>query len=187
MWKFVVMMLLAFAVGSSALVSCGDDDDDNDTDTTIGGDADADADADTDTTITYDGTLTGEFISAGVSVQVLEGTESSVGGQIMWQAADGNVDNIEVVEFRVYLDGQVDPLFTTPPGGIIIETTFDKTVNLGAPKYIDYVHLSPSRNGFENHCDEHIRIEADATYGTSGTLTFEWDMPITQINCIEPV
>jgi hypothetical protein len=187
MQKLIAISLLAIALGSTWVISCGDDDDDDNTDTAGDADADSDGDADTDTTITYNGTLTGQFISAGVSVQVMEGTDSSVGGQIMWQAVDGNVDNIVVQEFRVYLDGEITPLFSTPPGGIDTMTTFDNTVTQGVPKYIDYEHQSPSRNGFENHCNEHVRIEADATYGASGTLTIEWDVVTSQISCIEPV
>jgi hypothetical protein len=174
---------------------CSDDDDsgaDAGTDVDADGDVDGDADTDTDSDgdVDYNGTLFGAIWSYGIDVKTLNATDLSIGATVRWWVEDGPVNNVKVNEMRIYFpdDTDSDPFWTSPePEDIIIpDVEFDGVVEVGPETHISYVYNSQSREGFDEHCDEDIEIEIDATYGDDNTpVDLAYEGSLAKVNCIE--
>jgi hypothetical protein len=109
-----------------------------------------------------------------------------VGASINWIASGGHVNNVTITEIRVYL-AEGDELFATylTEDLMITGAEFDGIVMDGTQVYVSYVYESPTQEGYQDHCNELIEFEIDATYNQGAvleTLTYGGDSD--WVNCV---
>jgi hypothetical protein len=166
-----LLVLALAALLTAGLSGCGDDDDDDGTGTDADTDADSDSDSDTDsdTDVTYDGVLNGQIMGAGVQVWVQFSTDLEITWSIRYWATDGNVNNIEVTEVRVWMEDEV--FFTIPQSSVLLNgMEFNGIVEKNTEKTISYKYTSTQQQGFHEHCTEVIEFEIDVSYNAGETL-----------------